>query len=290
MITKPMLAGTVKNPELIKFPVLATPKLDGIRCLKLNGKALSRSFKAIPNKFTSDWIEANCVDGLDGELMANGATFSEICGHIGREEGEADFCYYVFDYVSGDVSKPYSERVAELAALPDLPRVKKILPVLISSMDELSAFEEKCLSEGFEGVMIRTPDSPYKCGRSTEREGWLVKIKRFEDAEAIVIGCVEGLHNANEAFKDELGHTKRSTAKDGMVGRGTLGALIVKDPETGLEFKISGLDMATNQAIWNKRDQAIGRLVKYRHQPVGAKNAPRFPTFLGFREEWDLSA
>ena len=57
-ITKPMLASKCENPHLLPFPVLATPKLDGIRCLKIGGKALTRSFKPISNRFAREWIEA----------------------------------------------------------------------------------------------------------------------------------------------------------------------------------------------------------------------------------------
>ena len=46
-ITKPMLAGKCERPDALNFPVLATPKLDGIRCLKIGGRALTRSFKPI---------------------------------------------------------------------------------------------------------------------------------------------------------------------------------------------------------------------------------------------------
>ena len=47
----------------------------------------------------------------------------------------------------------------------------------------------------FMGAAWRTPDSPYKCGRSTENEGFLLKIKRFEDSEAVVLDCIEGMSN-----------------------------------------------------------------------------------------------
>ena len=90
-ITKPMLAGKCERPDALSFPVLATPKLDGIRCLKIDGRALTRSFKPVSNRFTRGWIEANLPDGLDGELIVRGTTFSETAGHIGRESGEPDF-------------------------------------------------------------------------------------------------------------------------------------------------------------------------------------------------------
>jgi hypothetical protein len=37
-----------------------------------------------------------------------------------------------------------------------------------------------------------------------------------------------------------------------------------------------------------KRETLIGRVVKFSHQTSGAKEAPRFPKFIGFRESWDM--
>ena len=141
--------------------MLATPKLDGIRCLKINGRALTRSFKAVSNRYTRVWIEAHLPDGLDGELIVRGTTFSETAGHIGRESGEPDFTFAVFDYVSDGVDVPYACRMQELKRLPAFEHVEKILPVEICDAVQLAAYEEKCLAEGYEGVMVRTPDSPY---------------------------------------------------------------------------------------------------------------------------------
>jgi DNA ligase-1 len=290
-ITKPMLAGKCERPESLSFPLLATPKLDGIRCLKVGGRALTRSFKPVSNRFIREWIEANLPDGLDGELIVKGTTFSETAGHVGRAGGEPDFTFAVFDYVSEALGKPYAERMGELSRLPDYERVDKILPERQGCLDELMAYEERCVGEGYEGVMIRTPHSPYKCGRSTEREGHLLKIKRFEDDEAVVIDTYEGMSNLNPAEKDAFGRTKRSLAQAGLVGRGELGGFVVRHAETGVEFRVGynhvlgGIDRVT---LWERRETLVGRLVKFRHQPSGAKEAPRFPKFLGFREAWDL--
>ena len=92
-ITKPMLAGKCERMNALSFPLLATPKLDGIRCLKIGGRALTRSFNPISNIHTREWIEANLPDGVDGELIVRGATFSETAGHVGRESGEPDRCH-----------------------------------------------------------------------------------------------------------------------------------------------------------------------------------------------------
>ena len=290
-ISKPMLAGKCEQMSNLKFPVLATPKLDGIRCLKINGRAMTRSFKPISNAFTRAWIERHLPDGVDGELMVNGATFSETAGHIGRESGEPDFRFHVFDYVSEGVDVPYACRMQELARLPEYERVQKVLPIEMKNLDQLTAYEAQCVAEGFEGVMIRTPDSPYKCGRSTEREGWLLKIKRFEDAEAVVLDTYEGLTNNNPAEKDAFGRTKRSSSMEHKTGRGELGGFIVRHLATGVEFRLGynhvlgGIDRVL---LWQQRQSLIGKLVKFMHQPSGAKEAPRFPKFIGFREAWDM--
>ena len=290
-ITKPMLAVKCECPEQLPFPVLATPKLDGIRCLKLGGKALTRSFKPISNRFAREWIEANLPDGLDGELMLRGGTFSETTSAIGARDGQPDFVFHVFDYVTESISMPYRQRMEALAALPDSPRIVKVLPVLIRDAADLAAYEEECITAGYEGVMVRTPNSPYKCGRSTEREAWLLKIKRFEDAEAMVLASYEGMTNQNAAELDAFGRTKRSLAQAGMIGRGELGGFVVRHLSTGVEFRlgynhiVGGVDRVT---LWLRREVLVGKVVKFSHQPSGAKEAPRFPKFIGFREAWDM--
>ena len=293
-ITKPMLAAKCGDPGALPFPMLATPKLDGIRCLKVGGKALTRSFKPVSNRFVREWIEANLPDGVDGELVLRGGTFSETTSAIGARDGEPDFVFHVFDMVVEGLSQPYAHRMANLGYWKiTSDHVVKVLPVEIRNLAELEAFEEQCLAAGYEGVMVRTPDSPYKCGRSTEREAYLLKIKRFEDAEAVVLDTYEGMSNQNEAGVDAFGRTKRGMAQAGMVGRGELGGFVVRHALSGVEFRLGynhvagGVDRAT---LWHRRETLVGKLVKFKHQPSGAKDAPRFPKFLGFREQWDMGA
>lgn len=295
MITEPMLAGTCKDFALLKFPLLVTPKLDGIRCLKVKGQALSRKFLPIQNEFIRGWIEKNLPDGVDGELMVPGENFSTAAGLISRIKGEPNFRYHIFDYVAKDLTRPYALRMEDLATLNTAgvvgERVVRLLPKAATDLDILQHWEALFLEQGYEGLMARSPGSPYKCGRSTVLEGYLLKIKRFEDSEARILECIEGRSNQNEAGENAFGNTKRSTAKEGIVLRGELGSLKVVDLKTKVEFHIGfnhvKAAMDAKQA-WKDRAKLLGRIIRYRYQVVGIKNAPRFPTFEGFREKWDL--
>ena len=274
---KPLLAAKLEKLTDIRFPVLATPKLDGIRCILWHGMALTRKLKPIPNHYIRHALESTYSLNLDGELMIPGADFNGIQSAVMSENGHPDFRYVIFDVIRPDL--PYRERVS----LHPLC----LRPILIESEMTLLEYERKCLAEGYEGVMLRSPDGPYKFGRSTVREGALLKWKRFSDDEAVVIGFEERLHNTNEALKDELGYTKRSSGKSGMVLSGTLGALRVKHAN-GKEFALgTGFNDADRSRIWSERQAYLGKIVTYTFQELSSKGLPRFPVFRGFRPEME---
>jgi hypothetical protein len=59
-------------------------------------------------------------------------------------------------------------------------------------------YEELKLAKGFEGIMLRDPTRRYKHGRSTLKEGGLAAIKRFVDAEAVIVDSYEQQENTND--------------------------------------------------------------------------------------------
>ena len=292
MITSPMLATALPSIDKVKYPVLCTPKLDGIRCLIINGQAVSRKFKPIPNNYIREQLKG-LPENLDGELITytNGIrdNFNIVSSKVMSEDGEPEFTYEVFDYVKTNLTQNYQFRMIMLDIL-NLPEFcNKLLPIFIYDEQELLDYESKCLNEGYEGIMLRIPEGPYKCGRSTPKEAYLLKMKRFEDSEASIIGFEERMHNANEATKDAFGKTERSSHKDNLVPMGTLGSLRVKDIKTDKEFNIgTGFDDAIRQLIWDNREKYLNQIVKYKHQPSGSDELPRFPVFLGFRDQRDM--
>jgi DNA ligase-1 len=293
MITRPLLASSINDLSELKFPLLATPKLDGIRVLKIDGKVLTRKFKELPNHHIRNLLEKYLPDNIDGELITHG-TFNEIQSKVMSFDGEPEFTFYAFDYVQGKLTDPYDIRTKDMkcviSKIKNSPfKIITLMPQLISNLDELMSYEQVCIDDGYEGVMLRNPKGKYKCGRSTPKEQILIKIKRFLDAEAKVIGFEEKLHNENIQETDEFGLAKRSSKKEGLIPANMLGSLIVEDLKTGVKFGLgSGFDDSLKREIWKNQKKYLNKIVKYKYQSVGVKDAPRFPVFLGFRSELDL--
>lgn len=288
MTIRPMLAAAVESLDQIRYPVAITPKLDGIRILihpELG--PVTRKLKPLPNVYARTLLET-LPPGLDGELIVpNAANFGETSSALMRRTGSPDFEFHVFDTFDVPLN-PYLTRVEWASTLlwcaPGW--VDLLDPVMVGDESGLLFYEGVWLQVGHEGVMIRDPQGGYKFGRSTLREHGLLKLKRFEDAEAICIGVEELQRNQNEQTRDELGYAKRSSHKAGQVPGGVLGALVCRLPN-GIEFKIgSGYTAAQREELL--ATPPIGKLIKFRFQPSGAREAPRFPTFLGIRDEVDL--
>jgi DNA ligase 1 len=291
---KPMLAATCDDIHALKYPVLVTPKIDGIRCIiSPDGRAMTRSLKLIPNNYIRKCLEG-LPPGLDGELVV-GDTFQSSTSAIMSHEGMPVFQYIVFDAAIFHTDKGsilYADRVQYLEHLPLPVYCHKLIPQPIYNATDLADYEEDCLGKGYEGVIIRAPFSPYKYGRSTVKEGYMLKLKRFSDAEAIITGFDELMHNGNAPTTNALGNTERSSCQEGQCPSSMLGALQVKgigNAFDGVSFNVgSGFTEIQRRQIWEKRDSLYGKLIKYKYQPFGVKDAPRSPIFLGFRTTYDL--
>lgn len=287
MNVKPMLAAKADLSRLI-YPVCVSPKLDGIRAISYNGELLSRTLKPIPNAHVQSFPFPH---GVDGELIVGSPTsptcYRDTVSAVMSHSKIFTFTYYVFD----TFLKPALPYVLRRGAfIPNGFRMEILQSHICRNEQQLLNYEEKYVSEGYEGIIIRQPDAPYKFGRSTIKEGALLKLKRFQDSEAVILGMEELLHNDNPAFTNELGRTAHTSHKEGKVGMETLGALLVRDVKTGVEFKVgTGFTQKERDYIWSRYYTYVGAFVKYKYFPVGVKDKPRHPVFLGFRNKEDLS-
>lgn len=289
-VIQPLLAKKA-DYDKIQYPVLATPKLDGIRCIMVDGVAMSRTMKPIPNRYIQEHLKG--LHGLDGELMVKG-DFNAVSSAIMSRDGEPDFEYYVFDnFMFPD--HDYKRRLDDLYFDWDLeaedsdPRIKILNPIPISNEEELEAYLDKCVNEGHEGIMLRDPTGKYKFGRSTVKEGILLKVKRFFDDEATLVEIIEKMTNTNELERDELGHAKRSSAKDGQVPADTSGSCVMD--WNGVRFKVGfgpGFTDVIKKEMWDDRENLYGRLYKFSYQELSRDGIPRFGKLLGERHVDDL--
>lgn len=286
---KPMLAASCDDLDALRYPLYATQKVDGIRALIIDGVVMSRSLKPIPNRFIQSVLGRHDFNGLDGELLV-GKTFQAATSGIMSEDGEPDFTYYVFDDFN-QVGRDYLDRarIMRERTRNAWPRVVYLFPICLNNRAQLDIYTKQCLDKGHEGAMVRSANGPYKYGRATFKEGYLTKVKMFEDDEAKVVGFEERLHNANEATTNALGRTERSSHQANLIPMGTLGALICQSPKWAGTFNIgTGFTDAERNEIWDVRYDYLNRIVKFRYQQIGTKDRPRIPSFLGWRHPEDL--
>lgn len=285
---KPLLSATIEDTSKLRYPVLVSTKLDGIRCIVVDGVACSRNLKPIRNTYVQACIGKPEYNNLDGELIV-GDVFAADCYRVTNSgvmsaDGEPDFKFHVFDRIDMPEA-PFRDR---LAAIPALPFVEIVPHCEVETEAELLAIEAELLAKGAEGVMVRSIGGQYKFGRSTINDGILGKLKRFADAEYKIIGFQERMHNGNEAATDALGRTERSSHKENKTARGDLGALVLETADGQCFNCGTGFDDATRSEIWNNRDKYLGQFAKIKSFLIGVKDLPRFPVWLGLRDDTDM--
>ena len=196
---KPLLSATIKTEEdlqNINFPVMVSPKLDGIRVLASKDGVFTRSMKPVRNKHiqkeltkVADEVLWRITGMLDGEIVIGKPNdpdvFNKSTSGVMSIEGEPEFTFYVFDRV--DEHLPFHRRHEPLYNLCsnfymennyglDHLIIHPVLHTECKNVEELLEIEQSCIEHGFEGIMIRDPDGRYKYGRSTLKEGILMKL------------------------------------------------------------------------------------------------------------------
>lgn len=310
---KPMLApNDTVNLEEIKYPLLASVKMDGIRCIFKNGEILSRSLKQIQNKQLREkfeplrkYSEANNVI-LDGEIFSPKLTFQEITHFVmtqdlGDELVPESLKFYCFDMVSEvNLDVPFASRIENVKHIATRYNRCNVPPfcddkvwvhvdqTLVSNKEEVVELFAKALEMGQEGLILRDPNGKYKTGRGTVKEGLIYKVKPFETFDAKVTAVIQATEVREGAEKktNELGRSVTSKKKDDRV-------LIEK--ASAFEVMYNGLPLKVTLAMtdeekeytWGNKHNFIGRTIEYKGMLVGAKDLPRHPVFLRFRTDKD---
>jgi len=232
-------------------------KLDGVRAYWDGERLWSRRgnpFQA-PDWFVSDFPP----QPLDGELWLGRGHFAQLSGIVRTVRPvDADWRsvrFMVFDLPL--VDQTFDQRLPRLRELvsqagsPYLALVEQQRP---GNHQQLMARRDKMIAVGGEGLMLRRGASIYKAGRSDD----LLKVKRFDDAEAIVVGILPG--------KGKY--------------QGMMGALRVRLAGKR-EFRIgSGFSDAERA-----EPPPLGSVITFKHSGHTATGLPRFASFMRVRND-----
>ncbi len=293
---KPLLApNETIDIKTLKYPLLASYKLDGIRCIFRNGEMTSRALKQFPNiqlrkrfehlaKLSKD---NNII--LDGELLAKSITFNEVSG-LTRQLDHAlpdDLYFYCFDIIEKEnFTQPFSERARNI--IIPLDKVIMIKQKLVYIVEEVNKYYEEALDWGCDGLILRDPNGRYKFGRGTVKEGLIFKMKPFQTFDAKIIEVIQATEVREGAEKkiNELGRSVTSKKKDDRVLIEKASAFVVIYKGKELKTTIAMTDKEKEE-VWKNRAKYIGRTIEYKGMLVGSKEdgLPRHPVFLRFRDD-----
>lgn len=226
---KPMLAKQekdVKNRKIFDKEWYISRKINGVRCLiYYDGKKIRTSsrgatnydlavFHIINHPILEKFFKNHPDAILDGEIYKAGLSLNKISG-ICRTQATVDdgkdLQFYWYDIV--DLEQSFSERWKTMNEWSKELQLSKFDPYkhfsdselhiqflpqeIISGFDNMKELHDKWVKEGWEGAVIRNPDSVYKPG--SRGNDW-IKIKVYQDAEYPIVGISEGLREEDMCF------------------------------------------------------------------------------------------
>jgi len=281
MRKKPMLAYPVSDkPINYEDKIFMQPKLDGVRCIIQYGdvrgrgpevKAYSRTGKEWKNidhiLFNlAPWFALNPNVILDGELYNHNLkdNFEKIISLVRKtkptDEDRLEAAQYTefhcYDII--DETKTFFERSKFITQnVPRNHTIKHVSTMLVPTESQAKVNHARNLDSGYEGSILRTNDV-YKCGRSWN----LRKFKDFHDAEAEIIGWVEG--------------------KGKRIG--TIGKFLAVDSE-GNEFGMPVMDkFKILQANFETMKDWVGETATFTYFERTKANSYRHPLFKCIRD------
>jgi len=231
-------------------------KLDGVRAYWDGKQFISR----LGNRFLApDWfVEGLPETPLDGELWIDRKRFQRTVSIVRRQDRSdlwSEVRFLVFDAPAcGGAFERRLDFLADAFASRTVPYARLHDHARCTDVEHLRAELARVEALGGEGLMLRQPASAYEIGRSYT----LLKVKSFQDSEAVVVG-----HQAGAGRH-----------------KGRLGALLVELAD-GTRFSVgTGFSDAERGT-----PPSIGSTIRFRFQELSDGGVPRFPSYLGVRRD-----
>lgn len=227
-------------------------KLDGIRAYWTGEQLQTRSGKKI---HAPAWfVQALPNYPLDGELWAGRGHFhlvqQTVLDATPIDQAWQQIRFMIFDspHTAGDYRKRY-HHITDLVRTMDVQHIQYVEHMPIQSEQALFAHLDEIDQQQGEGIMLRKISSRYQAGRSSD----LLKLKRYQDDEAVVIG-----------YKPGSGR---------LMGK--MGAILVRLGD-GTEFYIgSGFT-----DVQRETPPAIGSTITFRYNGLTHNGIPKFARYL----------
>jgi len=323
---KPMLAPN-ESPNLgnIRYPVLASLKLDGVRFLIFDGKMLSRRMEplhpATVERFRQviDWAAESNVC-LDGEIWSPNLKFNQIQSALAHPSQDDGLKLYVFDILNvqewfstkswkdkdaGKHLTQFSQRADHYMAWckNTEPERRFLVPVeqcLCQNTEQVAEQMRIAGESGGEGLMLKSPTSYYVHSRTTAVQGIFWKLKFWKEVNAKIVGFKQGTILTDEARENNtersaLGTLKRGYKQDDRIEVDEVGAVEVEITEGQVfpmgtrcfvGFAADAYNLRT-AVTWENRAQFLEKHVDIVYQECGTKDKPRMGRISRLRPDLD---
>lgn len=252
--------GIVKTQwHKVKFPIIGEYKLDGVRANFLakttqevpeslfNSSVTSLSREAMSYDFATGKLRSQ-LEGvfdtypgiiLDGELYKHGMPQGKISGAM-RSKGGGDNTavfnemeFHVYDMIDTNMNMMQRKQLLEEVSSLFLKGIVLHPYTILNNMEEIEAFEEEAVNQGYEGIMLKNVDGMYK---PDVRSYDSLKVKRFQDAEYIITGYELGSRGVRDLV------------------------LTLKHPEGRADFKSTAIgSVSDKQALLDRFPELIGK-------------------------------
>ena len=295
-VVKPMLAkqaDKVTKTDIFNKKWIASRKIDGLRCIiylgddgKLHTSSRgatnydSAMFEILTHPALIKLFKNNEGLMLDGECYHHGYTLQQI-NSIARTQKVAKdlevLQFYWYDIV--DLNNPFKARLVKMKSIAaelkeygseigwepdrmfkeDELRIQFVPQVEVSGWDNMMKLHNEYVSEGWEGLVIRDPERPYKPnGRTND----MIKIKVYKDDCFKVVGKEAGL-------------------------RGSEDMVFIMQMEDGRTFKAKPFgDREQKEEYWNNFEEKYnGHIGECKFFYYSDDGIPLQPAFKAFRDD-----
>ena len=296
-----MKAESTENGDFV-YPGYASEKLDGWRCLTVDGimytsggKHFKPNVQARFKPIIDAAKAANLV--LDGELYHEGKQFGIISSTLSDTQEvmqERNLRFHCFDAITEDEwygrseQEPFQKRMSRYFLFGDMYDYEGNLFVGVSqftvqSAEEADAFYAKIKAKGGEGIILRTFDGKYN---PNTRSRDILKRKVWWDCSARVIDIKQQACPLKYAEEVKIEDGKEQGYK---LTTGSVTVQILADQPlpagTIQNATFTGAQsIELRKQFWMEREQMIGKIVDFEYLPGGSV-AGRMARIFRIRED-----